>query len=64
MRERFPVFDLHCDTAVELSLQKKPWNSNDLQIDLDRGDRLLHHIQVYSFCCVYDQRTFGFLYPA
>ena len=56
MRERFPVFDLHCDTAVELSLQKKPWNSNDLHIDLDRGDRLLHHIQVYSFCCVYDEK--------
>ncbi len=52
MREQYPVFDLHCDTAVELFRQKKPWAKNDLQIDLERAGRLLHHIQVYSFCCV------------
>lgn len=53
MREKFPVFDLHCDTAVELWSQKKDWQENDLQLDLKRADRLLSHIQVYSFCCVY-----------
>ena len=52
MREQFPVFDLHCDTAVELSRQKKPWASNDLHIDLDRAGRLLTHHQLYAFCCV------------
>ena len=53
MREQFPVFDLHCDTAVELSRQKKALASNDLHIDLDRADRLLTHHQFYAFCCVY-----------
>ena len=52
MREQFPVFDLHCDTAVELSAQKKPWASNDLHIDLDRAGCLLTHHQFYAFCCV------------
>ena len=56
MREQFPVFDLHCDTAVELFQQKKPWSENDLHIDLARGGQLLHHIQVYSFCCVFGER--------
>ncbi len=51
----YPVFDLHCDTAVELSAQGKSLAQNDLQLDLARGDRLLHHIQYYAFCCVYDQ---------
>ena len=55
MREKFPVFDLHCDTAVELSLQKKQLAANDLQLDLARADRLLTHHQFYAFCCVYDQ---------
>ena len=55
MRERFPVFDLHCDTAVELSLQKKDWAENDLHIDLTRAGRLLTHHQFYAFCCVYDK---------
>ena len=55
MREKFPVFDLHCDTAVELSLQKKQLAANDLQLDLARADRLLTHQQFYAFCCVYDK---------
>ena len=55
MREQFPVFDLHCDTATELSLQQKPWVSNDLHVDLDRAGRLFTHQQFYAFCCVYDQ---------
>ncbi len=55
MREKFPVFDLHCDTAVELSLQKKQLAANDLHIDLERADRLLTHQQFYAFCCVYDR---------
>jgi membrane dipeptidase len=55
MREQFPVFDLHCDTAVELSLQHKDWASNDLHIDLERAGRLLTHHQFYAFCCVYDR---------
>ena len=54
MRAQFPVFDLHCDTATELSLQHKAWVSNDLHIDLDRAERLLTHHQFYAFCCVYD----------
>ena len=56
MREQFPVFDLHCDTATELSLQKKAWASNDLHIDLDRAGKLLTHHQFYAFCCVYDRQ--------
>lgn len=55
MREKFPVFDLHCDTAAELSLQKKSWAQNDLHVDLDRAGRLLTHHQFYAFCCVYDR---------
>lgn len=55
MREQFPVFDLHCDTAVELSRQKKNLNENDLHIDLERAGRLLTHHQFYAFCCVYDK---------
>lgn len=55
MREKFPVFDLHCDTAAELSLQKKSWAQNDLHVDLDRAGRLLTHHQFYAFCCVYDK---------
>ena len=55
MREKFPVFDLHCDTAAELSLQKKSWLRNDLHIDLERAERLLTHHQFYAFCCVYDR---------
>lgn len=55
MRERFPVFDLHCDTATELSLGKQDLAHNDLHIDLDRADRLLTHHQFYAFCCVYDR---------
>ncbi len=55
MREKFPVFDLHCDTAVELSLQKKNLAANDLHIDLNRAGRLLTHHQFYAFCCVYDK---------
>ena len=55
MREQFPVFDLHCDTAVELSRQNKPWGSNDLHIDLDRAGKLLTHHQFYAFCCVMDR---------
>lgn len=56
MREQFPVFDLHCDTAAELCLQQKSWASNDLHVDLDRAGRLLSHHQFYAFCCVYDER--------
>lgn len=55
MRAEFPVFDLHCDTAVELSLQKKQLASNDLHIDLERAGKLLTHHQFYAFCCVYDK---------
>ena len=55
MRAQFPVFDLHCDTAVELSLQNKSFRSNDLHIDLERAGKLLTHHQFYAFCCVYDK---------
>ena len=56
MRETFPVFDLHCDTATELFLQQQGWQSNRLQLDLDRASELMSHIQVYAFCCVYDRQ--------
>ncbi len=55
MRERFPVFDLHCDTATELVLQNQSWEKNSLQLDLDRASKLMSHIQIYAFCCVYDR---------
>ena len=54
MRQTFPVFDLHCDTATELVLKKQSWQKNALQLDLDRAAKLMSHIQVYAFCCVYD----------
>ena len=50
----YPVFDLHCDTAVELFLQKKSLARNDLQIDLERAARLSSYTQFFAFCCVYD----------
>ena len=46
MRTKFPVFDLHCDTALELSEQNKPLAENDLHIDLAREASLLSHTQV------------------
>ena len=55
MRERFPVFDLHCDTATALVDFSQQWGSNRLQLDLARANELLRHIQVYAFCCVYDE---------
>ena len=55
MRERFPVFDLHCDTATELFARKQAWQKNSLQLDLERAGRLMSHIQVYAFCCVYSE---------
>ena len=55
MRQRFPVFDLHCDTAVELSMQNQAWQENCLQLDLARSAKLEAHTQLYAFCCVYDQ---------
>ena len=57
MRERFPVFDLHCDTATELFQQQKDWAQNDLHVDLERAEKLLTHHQFYAFCCVYDQNA-------
>ena len=53
MRTRFPVFDLHCDTAVALYDQRQSLAENTLHIDLKRARELLHHHQFYSFCCVY-----------
>ena len=57
--DAFPVFDLHCDTSVELFLQKKSLRKNDLQIDLARAPhtpRASLYRQVFSFCCVYDRQ--------
>lgn len=51
----FSVFDLHCDTAVELYLQKKSLAKNDLQIDLERAGKFQSYTQFFSFCCVYDR---------
>ena len=53
-----PVLDLHCDTALELYLQNKSLDQNDLQIDLRRAPqtpRTLLYQQVFGFCCVYDR---------
>ena len=55
MRDRFPVFDLHCDTAVRLRNNRRLLQ-NDLHVDLTRGSKLLHHHQFYAFCCVMDRR--------
>ena len=63
MRDQYPVFDLHCDTAVELFFREQAWDKNDLQLDLERAEKLLRHIQVYAFCCVYDRQSFQPLPP-
>lgn len=52
---KFPVFDLHCDTAVELYLQQKSLRHNDLQVSLERAAKLRSYRQVFAFCCVYDR---------
>lgn len=49
----YPVFDLHCDTAVELYRRDRSLVKNDLQIDLARAGKLREYRQVFSFCCVY-----------
>lgn len=53
MRTQFPVFDLHCDTAVELAARNKALGHNDLHVDLDRAGGLLSYRQFFAFCCVY-----------
>ena len=57
------VFDLHCDTAVELSQQQKLLEKNDLHIDLGRAARLDSYTQFFSFCCVYDRQGKQLLQP-
>ena len=52
----FPLFDLHCDTALELYLQQKSLAKNDLQVDLARASQLRCYRQVFAFCCVYDRQ--------
>lgn len=50
MMERFPVFDLHCDTAFELWNRKESLLANSCHIDLVRSSKLMHHHQFFAFC--------------
>lgn len=63
MRNTFPVFDLHCDTAVALSDTNQVWAENNLHIDLNKESKLFSHTQVYSFCCVYDEHGDALTWP-
>ena len=49
---KFPVFDLHCDTALELlgkhGIAEKSLRSNDLHIDLDRASQLGGYCQCFA----------------
>lgn len=49
---RFPVFDLHCDTALELlgrkDVQKVSLRKNDLHIDLERAGLLPGYAQCFA----------------
>lgn len=45
---RFPVFDLHCDTATELFDKKLPLRGNRLHIDLERASRLEGYTQCFA----------------
>ena len=42
------LFDLHCDTASELYLQKKSLLSNDLHVGLDKLSPFEHYAQVFA----------------
>ncbi|MBR2867582.1 MAG: membrane dipeptidase [Clostridia bacterium] len=42
------LFDLHCDTAGECLKQRKPLLSNDLHIDLCKGERLDKWSQIFA----------------
>ncbi len=44
------VFDGHCDTAVELLLQKQPLAGNVCHVDLDKARALDGYAQVFAFC--------------
>lgn len=50
MMERYPVLDLHCDTAFELWRRGEGLLVNSCHIDLVRASTLLHHHQFYAFC--------------
>lgn len=47
---KFPVFDLHCDTALALLGDNHPNNlkQNDLHIDLRRSEQLLGYAQCFA----------------
>lgn len=50
MMERYPVLDLHCDTAFELWNRGESLFVNSCHIDLARASTLRHHHQFYAFC--------------
>ena len=49
---KFPVFDLHCDTALELlgrdNGPEKSLRSNDCHIDLERAGKLAGYCQCFA----------------
>ncbi len=45
---KFPVFDLHCDTASACLADKKSLRKNDLHIDLERAGKLPGYAQCFA----------------
>lgn len=55
-QNKFPVFDLHCDTPVRLFWAKESLAKNTGHIDLERAQKLNGYSQFFAFCCVYDEQ--------
>ena len=56
---KYPVFDGHCDTAVELYLQKIALADNSLAVNLRRSEKLNGYLQFFAFCTAWmeDEKT-------
>ncbi len=50
---KFRVFDAHCDTAMELWMQRQPLYENTLDVSLRRAERLAGYAQFFAFCTVW-----------
>ena len=44
------IFDLHCDTALEMVLKEQPLKQNNLHLDLTRMEEYDGYIQVFEIC--------------
>lgn len=51
---KIPVFDLHCDTPVQLYGSGELLRENTGHVDLRRAAALERYTQFFAFCCVYD----------